>query len=197
MTEPAPASTSRIQQAVRIVIAVVAVMWVVELVDAIILDDALERQGIQPRSLGGLDGILFAPFLHDGLGHLIANTIPLAVLTALVLIGGIPRWVQVSVIVIVAGGLATWVLARSANHIGASGLVFGYLGFLLAAGFFERSLRAIALGVVTGLAYGGLLFGVLPTRPGISWESHLFGLAAGILAAWALARRTAKPAPAA
>ena len=144
MTQPAP-TTSRLQEAVRIVIAVVAVMWIVEIVDVVILDDALERQGIQPRRLRGLDGVLFAPFLHDGLGHLIANTIPLAVLTALVLIRGVPHWLRVSVIVIVAGGLATWVLARSANHIGASGLVFGYLGFLLAAGFFERSLRSRAL----------------------------------------------------
>ena len=195
MTEPAP-RPSRLQQAARIVVTVVVVMWAIELVDAIILDDALERQGIQPRRVRGLDGILFAPFLHDGIGHLIANTIPLAVLTALVLIRGVPRWAEVSAIVIVAGGLATWVLARSANHIGASGLVFGYLGFLLAAGFFERSLKAFALGAVTGLAYGGLLFGVLPTRPGISWESHLFGLLAGILAAWALSRRRTAPEPA-
>lgn len=173
----------------RIVIAVVAVLWIVEIVDVVLLDDALERQGIQPRQLRGLDGILLAPFLHNGFGHLIANTLPLAVLTALVLVRGVPRWIEVSAIVIVAGGLATWVLARSANHIGASGVVFGYLGFLLAAGFFERSLRAIALGIVTGLAYGGLLWGVLPTRPGISWESHLFGLLAGGLAAWALSRR--------
>ena len=188
---PAQAPPSRLEQAVRIVIAVVAIMWLGELVDAIILDDTLERQGIQPRSLRGLDGILIAPFLHDGLGHLIANTIPLAVLTGLVLIGGTRRWIQVSVVVILVGGFATWLLARSANHIGASGLVFGYLGFMLAAGFFERSLRDIALGVVTGLAYGGLLFGVLPTRPGISWEGHLFGLAAGVLAAWGLSRRRA------
>ncbi len=188
VTEPVQ-STSRLQQAVRIVIAVVAVLWIVEIVDVVLLDDALERQGIQPRQLRGLDGILLAPFLHNGFGHLIANTLPLAVLTALVLVRGVPRWIEVSAIVIVAGGLATWVLARSANHIGASGVVFGYLGFLLAAGFFERSLRAIALGIVTGLAYGGLLWGVLPTRPGISWESHLFGLLAGGLAAWALSRR--------
>ena len=110
-------------------------------------------------------------------------------LGALVLLRGIPRWFQVTAVVIVAGGLATWLLARSATHIGASGVVFGYLGFLLAAGFFERSLRAITLGVVTGLAYGGLLWGVLPTRPGISWESHLFGLLAGGLAAWWLLAR--------
>ncbi len=167
----------------------VIVMWVVEIVDVALLDDALERQGIQPRRLRGLDGVLLAPLLHDGFGHLIANTIPLAILSGLVLVRGVRRWIEVTAIVVVAGGLGTWVLARSANHVGASGVVFGYLGYLLAAGFFERSIRAVALGVVTGLAYGGLLWGVLPTRPGISWESHLFGLLAGVLAAWAVSRQ--------
>ena len=165
-------------------IAVIGALWLVEIVDVLLLDHALERQGIQPRDLSGLDGILLAPLLHDDFAHLISNTIPLAVLSALVLLRGVPRWLRVTTIVVVVGGLATWLLARSANHIGASGVVFGYLGFLLAAGFFERSARAIALGAVTGLAYGGLLWGVLPTRPGISWESHLFGLLAGGLAAW-------------
>lgn len=180
---------SLLLRAARVLIAVIAVLWLVEIIDVLLLDHALERQGIQPRSWGGLDGILLAPFLHDDYAHLMSNTIPLAVLGALVLLRGVPRWSQVTAIVILAGGLATWLLARNANHIGASGVVFGYLGFLLAAGFFERSLRAVALGVVTGLAYGGLLLGVLPSRPGISWESHLFGLLAGGLAAWWLLPR--------
>lgn len=165
-------------------IAMIAVLWLVEIIDVLLLDHALERQGIQPRNLSGLDGILLAPLIHDDFAHLISNTIPLAVLSALVLLRGVPRWLQVTAMVVVVGGAATWLLARSANHIGASGVVFGYLGFLLAAGFFERSMRAIAIGAVTGLAYGGLLWGVLPSRPGISWESHLFGLLAGALAAW-------------
>jgi membrane associated rhomboid family serine protease len=180
---------SRLLSAVRVTFAFLAVLWLVEIVDVLFLNDVLERQGIQPRSWGGLDGILLAPFLHDDFAHLISNTVPLAALGALVLLRGIPRWFQVTAVVILVGGLATWLLARSATHIGASGVVFGYLGFLLAAGFFERNPRAMALGVVTGLAYGGLLLGVLPTRPGISWESHLFGLLAGGLAAWWLPRR--------
>lgn len=187
---------SRLLAVARVVIGVIAILWLVEIVDVLFLDHALERQGIQPRSWGGLDGILLAPFLHDDFAHLISNTIPLAVLGAFVLLRGIPRWLQVTAVVIVAGGLATWLLARNANHIGASGVVFGYLGFLLAAGLFERSLRAIALGAVTALAYGGLLWGVLPTRPGISWESHLFGFAAGALAAsWLLNRPAATVQP--
>lgn len=182
-------SGSRILTAIRVMVVFLAVLWLVEIVDVLFLDHELERQGIQPRSWGGLDGILLAPFLHDDFAHLISNTVPLAVLGALVLLHEIPRWFQVTAVVIVVGGLATWLLARSATHIGASGVVFGYLGFLLAAGFFERSLRAVTLGVATGLAYGGLLWGVLPTRPGISWESHLFGLLAGGLAAWWLLPR--------
>jgi len=182
--------TARVLAVGRVVIAVIVTLWLVEIVDVLFLDHALERHGIQPRSWGGLDGILLAPLLHDDFAHLISNTIPLIVLGALVLLRGIPRWFQVTAVVVVAGGLATWLLARDANHIGASGVVFGYLGFLLAAGFFERSLRAVTLGLATGLAYGGLLWGVLPTRAGISWESHLFGLLAGGLAAWWLLPRS-------
>jgi membrane associated rhomboid family serine protease len=185
-------TTSRFLAVARVLIGVIAVLWLVEIIDVLFFDHALERQGIQPRSWGGLDGILLAPFLHDDYAHLISNTVPLAVLGALVLLRGIPRWFQVTAVVIIVGGFATWLLARSANHIGASGVVFGYLGFLLAAGFFERSVRAIALGAITAFAYGGLLWGVLPTRPGISWESHLFGFAAGALAAsWLLSRPAA------
>ncbi|MFC2177065.1 rhomboid family intramembrane serine protease [Actinomycetota bacterium] len=183
MTDSTPA-TSRFLTVTRVVLAVIVALWLIEIIDVLLFDHALERQGIQPRSWSGLDGVLMAPFLHDDYAHLISNTIPLAVLGTLVLLRGIPRWFQVTAVVVVAGGLATWLLARNANHIGASGVVFGYLGFLLAAGFFERSLRAVALGIATGLAYGGLLLGVLPTRPGVSWESHLFGLLAGGAAAW-------------
>lgn len=189
-------TAARMLEVARVVVAVIVVLWLVEIVDSLLLDHALERQGIQPRRWRGLDGVLLAPFLHDDYAHLISNTIPLAVLGALVLLRGIRRWLQVTAFVIIVGGVATWLLARSANHIGASGVVFGYLGFLLAAGFFERSLRAVALGAVTALAYGGLLWGVLPTRPGISWESHLFGLLAGALAArWLLPRRVATVHP--
>ncbi len=182
---PAPASPtrSRVVEIARIVVVVVAVLWLVELLDVLVFDDSLERQGIQPRELDGLDGVLWAPFLHDDFAHLAANTLPLMVLAALVMARSVPRWFRVSLVVVLVGGFATWLMARSGNHVGASGVVFGYLGYLLAAGFFERSLRSVALGVLVAVMYGGLLWGVLPTTPGVSFEGHLFGLLAGVAAA--------------
>ena len=189
MSDNGRTAPSLLSEIVRVVVVVVALLWIVEIVDVVVLNDSLERRGIKPRTAGGLVGILFAPFLHDDFPHLIANTIPLAVLGALVLVRGVPRWLRVTAIVVIAGGAATWLLARRGNHIGASGVLFGYLGYLLAAGFFERSTRTIAIGVVAGFLYGGLLWGVLPTAPGVSWESHLFGALAGGLAAFALSGR--------
>lgn len=180
---------SRFIQIAQIIGAAVLLIWLVEIVDVALLDDALERRGIQPRTLGGLQGVALAPLLHDDFGHLLANSLPLLLLGALVLTHGVRQWLAATGIIVVVGGLATWLLARDANHIGASGVVFGWLAYLLAAAFFERSLRAIVVGVVAFLLYGGLLFGVLPGRPGVSWESHLFGAAAGVLAAWILARQ--------
>ncbi len=174
-----------------------AVLVAIELVDAFLLGDRLERHhGLLPRTLSGLDGIAGAPLLHDDLTHVAANLLPLIVLGGLVLLRGLDRFLMVTAIVVVGGGLATWVAARSGNHIGASGLVFGYLGYLLAAAFFERSFRSIAVAVLVGLVYGGLLWGVLPTNPGVSFEGHLFGLLAGIAAARLTAPRSRQPAAA-
>lgn len=180
--------------ALRVLLAAVAVLWLVEIVDARILDDALERQGIQPRTVGGLDGILWAPFLHDDIGHLLANTVPLIVLGGLVLLRGVPRWTRITAIVVILGGTGTWLFARSGNHIGASSVVFGYLGALVGAAFFERSIRAILIGLAAGLLYGGLVWGILPTGGGVSWEGHLFGLGGGAAAAWLLSPRRPDPA---
>ncbi len=180
--------------ALPVMLAIVVSLFVIELVDTWILDDRFERQGIMPREVSGLDGVAWAPMLHDDFTHVVANALPLLVLGGLVLLRGVDRFLQVTAVVVVVGGLATWLLARSGNHIGASGLVFGYLGYLLASAFFERSFRAIVVAVLVGLLYGGLLWGVLPTNPAISFEGHLFGLLAGILAARVTAPRRAAPA---
>jgi membrane associated rhomboid family serine protease len=169
----------------------VAVMWLVELVDSVFLDDAWERQGILPRTISGLDGIVWAPFLHGSFGHLASNTVPFLILGGIIVATrDVRTWVLVTLIVAAAGGLAVWVLARGKVHLGASILVFGYIGYLLVAGFVERSLMGVVIGVVVFLLYGGtLVFGILPVRTGVSWEGHLFGAAAGVLAAFAVSRR--------
>ena len=179
---------SPVQQAIQLIVVITAFMWVLEAVDALVFDHGLDRQGIIPRSWGGLDGILWGPWLHGGFGHLLANTVPFLILGTFVASGGIRRWLSVTVFVMVVGGLATWLLARSAIHIGVSGLVFGYAGFLLVAGFVEKSLRGVAVAVVVGVLFGGMVLrGITPVASWVSWESHLFGLCAGVLAAFVIA----------
>ena len=168
----------------------VAALWLIELVDQLVFHQTLDRNGIRPRSANGLPGILVAPFLHGGIGHLLANSAPLLVLGWLVLLRGMAVFLTVSAIAIVVGGLGVWLFASpNTIHIGASGLIFGYLGYLLLRGYFERSVASILVAVVVGVLYGGALWSVLPSRPGISWEGHLFGFLAGALAARLLTNR--------
>ena len=174
-----------------IIAGVLALMWVIEIVDTVALNDRLQGNGIQPRTTEGIDGILWAPFLHGGFRHLISNSIPFAILSGLTLVRGIQRWVAASAIIIVLGGALVWLLAIGSNevHIGASGWVFGLFGFLVASAVFERRPLAIGLALVALVLYGGtILFGFVP-RPGLSWEGHLFGFIAGVVAARALTPR--------
>ncbi len=164
--------------------------WVIEAVDSVLLDDRLERYGIHPRDVDGLVGVASSPFLHGPWRHLIANTVPFAVLGALVLTRGRAVWLQATVFIALVGGAATWLLGRGGNHIGASGVVFGYLGFLVASAVVERSVRAILAAVAAVVLYGGIVWGVVPSG-NVSWEGHLFGLLAGVAAAFAVRR----PAP--
>ncbi len=181
-------SRSPVVQAAQLVIIVVALMWLIEGADRLLLSSRLDQHGIVPRSFGGLDGILWAPFLHGGFGHLFANTMPFIILGLLIALEGPRRLLAVSLVVIVVGGVATWLLARPAVHIGASGLVFGYAGFLLVAGFVERSIKGVGVALIVGVLFGGMVLrGITPVSSFVSWESHLFGLGAGVLAAFALA----------
>jgi membrane associated rhomboid family serine protease len=158
--------------------------WSVELVDRVVFGGSLERFGIHPRDVGGLWGILAAPLLHVGWLHLVANTGPFLVLGWLVMLRRISDFLVVTAMAILIGGLGVWLVgAGNSIHVGASGLIFGYLGYLLARGYFERSLWAVLLGVAALLLYGGVLWGVLPGQPGISWEGHLFGFIGGAAAA--------------
>lgn len=180
----------RIKSGVLVMASLIAVMWVLEIVDSLFLDQGLNAYGVHPRTIDGLWGILLAPFLHGGFSHLSANTAPFAVLGLLLYLRGIGDFLGATAIITVLGGLAVWTVgAGNSVHIGASGLIFGYLGFLLLAGFFERSLRGLLVAVLVGFLYGGVLYGVLPGQPGVSWEGHLFGFLAGVAAARLIARR--------
>ena len=158
-------------------------MWIVELIDQL-PHMQLDRYGIHPRSAAGLLGIVTAPFLHAGFRHLMVNSLPFVVLGGTVLLSGLRVFWGVTIFVILVGGLGVWLFAGSfSNHIGASGLIFGYLGFLLARGLLEKSFASMLIAGAILLAYGGLLFGLLPLQAGVSWQGHLFGFLAGIGAA--------------
>lgn len=168
----------------QLMFGLVGIMWVVEIVNQLVFGDALDRFGIAPRSVPGLVGIALAPFLHADFAHLIANTFPFLVLGWWVLLRGLEMFIEVSLIVILVSGFGVWLFAApNTITIGASGVVFGYLGFLLLRGFFERSWVAMFFSVLVLLGYGSLIWGVLPLVPGVSWQGHLFGLVGGGLAA--------------
>ena len=161
-----------------------AVIWLVEFVDWLVLNGALDGNGIKPRERDGLRGILLAPFLHFGFRHVAANTVPFVFLGGLVGLRRIGDLLLVSAAIIVIGGFALWLFGPAHSvHAGASGLIFGYVGFLLLRGYFERSPVAILVAIVVGVVYAGALPGMFPGQPGISWQGHLFGFAGGVLAA--------------
>ncbi|TDB82107.1 rhomboid family intramembrane serine protease [Actinomadura sp. KC216] len=168
--------------------SVTAVMWVLELFDHA-SDGWFDRFGIQPRDVNDLPDIFTAPFMHGGLGHLMANTVPFVVLGFIAAARGIAKFLVMSLIVIVVGGLGVW-FTSSANTLGSSILIFGFFGYLVGRGIFERRLVDIAIAVAVVAVYGTMLFGVIPGDAGISWQGHLFGLIGGVLGAWILRRAT-------
>ncbi|MDX6719485.1 MAG: hypothetical protein QOJ63_1739 [Solirubrobacteraceae bacterium] len=175
--------------ALRLVVAMVAVMWITEVID-LAVGHRLDGYGIHPRDVDGLPEIVSAPFLHAGFGHLISNTIPFAVMGAAIALGGLARVALVTVIVGVVSGLGVWLVAPSNEvHLGASGLVFGYASYLVTRGVLSRRLIEIVIGVAVVAVWGiGLLQGLLPQER-ISWQAHLFGAIGGVIAAFLLAGR--------
>jgi membrane associated rhomboid family serine protease len=178
------------------VAAMVAVMWVVEGLDAAGLN--LDSNGIHPRDADTLPDIAFAPFLHSGWGHLVGNTVPFLILGGAIALSGLVRTAAVTGIVALVGGLGTWLIGPSnTNHIGASGLVFGFAAYLIARGVYSRRPLHLAVGLIVLGVYGTtLLFGLMPT-PGVSWQGHLFGAVGGVVAARALHAATRRTSPAA
>ena len=162
----------------------VAIFWLLEILDQFVFRGSLDYFGIIPHQVIGLRGILFAPFLHGDFPHLIANTVPFLILGWLVMLQETSDFFIVTGLTMLVGGLGVWLFAAPGSiHIGASILIFGYLGFLLLRGYFQRNIPSILLSILVFLLYGGTIWGVLPSRPGISWQGHLFGFLGGVLAA--------------
>ena len=173
----------------RLVVALAALMWVSEIVDSL-ADHRLDRYGIEPRDGDGLVGIVAAPFLHAGFGHLLSNSVPFLVMGFAIAFKGAVRVLAVTVVVGLISGVGTWLVAPDDTlHVGASGVVFGYATYLLSRGFFDRDLLELAIGFLVGAIWGTALIGGLLPQEGISWQGHLFGAVGGIVAARLLARR--------
>ena len=183
-----------VSDAAKILLALVALMWAVEVVD-VIADHQLDQYGIEARDVDGLDGIVTAPFLHVGFAHLISNTIPFVIMGLLIAVEGARRLVWVFAIVAVVSGLGTWLVAPEGTiHVGASGVVFGFSTYLIARGWFNRRPGQVAIGLVVLALWGSVLLGGRHPQEGISWQGHLFGAIGGVVAARVLARGDAEPA---
>ncbi|WP_195165446.1 rhomboid family intramembrane serine protease [Mycobacteroides abscessus] len=179
-----------------LVASFVALLYVVEGIDSV-TGHRLDENGIRPLETDSLDGILFAPLLHANWGHLVANTVPALVLGFLAAAAGVGRFLSATAIIWLLGGVGTWLIGNiglpyETNHIGASGLIFGWLTYVIVRGFFNRSVGQILIGAVVLVLYGGVLWGVLPGQFGVSWQGHLSGAVAGVLAAYWLSGRERK-----
>lgn len=167
-------------------IAIVALILVAVEIVNIVTGRWLNQFSLIPRELEYLGFIFTSPFLHANLGHFSANFVPLLVLSFLLMQFGYKRYLVVTLRLFVIIGLLVWIFARDARHVGASGIIYGYFGYLLLAGFLSKQISLILISLAVAFFYGGMIWGVLPSGPFVSWESHLFGFIAGLFLAWRL-----------
>lgn len=185
----------RPKQAAVVILSLTALLYLVELVNTVGFDGRLVRFGIEPRDVSGLDGVVWAPLLHGSWQHLFANTVPILLFGFLVLAAGLGPWISTTVLIWVTSGLGVWLTGADGVTVGASGVAFGWLAFLLVRGIFNRSVGQIVLALVLLFYWGGALLGLLPGNPGISWQAHLFGALGGVFAAWLTAKANASRQP--
>ena len=166
-----------------------AVLWAVHLLNGMLLDGRLLQLGVQP-SRSPFWHVFSAPLIHGSTDHLLANSLPFVLLGSLVLTRGRQHFWRVTLVGAICSGLGIWFFAPAfsqgylSRHVGASGVIFGYLGDLLLLGWFERRAASVLLSLITAIAFGNMVFGVLPAEPDVSWQGHLFGFLGGVLAAW-------------
>ncbi len=172
---------------------IVGFLWLLEAVDQA-SGNSLDQYGITPRTDDGLVGVFAAPFLHGGWEHLASNSVPFFVLGVIVLLDGWRAWLTVTLTIVVVSGATVWLVSPAGSlTLGASGVVFGWLTYLIVRGVYTRAPGQVALGVVVFLFYGGLLWGVLPTDELVSWQGHLGGAIGGVIAAGRQRRRPVNP----
>ncbi|MGA5166891.1 MULTISPECIES: rhomboid family intramembrane serine protease [Streptomyces] len=180
----------RVKAAAALMGAWVALLWLLEGVD-LLTGHALDAYGVSPREVAELRDLVPAAFLHFGFGHVAANTVPLLVFGFLAALGGVRRFLAVAALIVVVDGLGVWLVSPAYSvTAGASGLIFGLFGYLLVRGFVDRKPADIVVGLLIGAVWGGtILLGITPTQSGVSWQGHLFGLLAGVAAAFVFRRR--------
>lgn len=176
------------------IIVLTAICWLVFVVNNLVLGGRYDAYGIVPRHVSSLLGIIWAPFLHASFRHIAANTVPLLVLGGIICARSRSEFAIVTLAGIVLGGALTWLVARPACHIGASGLIFSYFGYLASLALFRRTFGALCLSVICLIGYGGIIRGLMPTSAAISWEGHAAGLLAGVLVGWLASKLDKTPA---
>lgn len=174
--------TLQASQQFKVVVLMFVLITVIEVIN-LFTGRFLNQFGNIPRHLAALPGIVIGPFLHGNIWHYTSNIVPLCIFTFLMLQHGTKRFAWLSCWIVLITGLLVWLFGRQAIHIGMSGLLYGYFGYLLLAGFISRKPKLIGISLVVGFFYGGLIFGVLPAGPFVSWESHLFGFLSGVAGA--------------
>lgn len=178
------ATQARLLSSIRFPLLFLLLIWSLHLIQVVTSFD-FGFLGILPQRAEGLKGVLFAPLVHGDFAHLISNSVPLFVLTAIIMFFYRKVAISTFVMIYILTGLAVWAFARgSVFHIGASGVVYGLVSFVFWTGIFRRSLKAIVLALIVTFLYSGMFFGILPNQEGISWESHLLGAVVGIFAAY-------------
>jgi membrane associated rhomboid family serine protease len=202
MSTPVPTIKRETREGLTLLAGIVALMWLIEVINT--LDsNRLDNDGIYPRNVDHLWGIFTAPFLHVSFAHLIGNTVPFVFMGVIIALRGAGRLALVTLIVIVIGGLGTWLVSpahagtgQPIVTVGASGVVFGYASYLLTRGVFDRSVLELMTGVVVAVVWGGALLASLVPHQQVSWQGHVCGAIAGVIAAWWLASQHAKHRPA-
>jgi membrane associated rhomboid family serine protease len=174
-------------QGLRVILGLAALMVAVQVINSL-TGNSLVYHGLFPRTVSGLQGIVFSPFLHGSVRHLLSNLLPFVVLSWLVATEGLQRYVRVVLLISLLGGLMVWVVGRPVLHVGASGLIFGLWTYVLARAWYQRNLISLGIAVIALFGYSGLIFGFIPV-PGVSIESHLCGALAGIFVAWLMHSR--------
>lgn len=175
---------------VQIIGIIIAIFWSIEIINQYFFGDRLDAFGIVPRNIIGLRGIILSPFLHADFNHLLANTFPFAILGWFVMLQETRDFFIVSLFSMLFSGVGVWLFAQPYSiTVGASGVIFGYLGFLLFRGYFQRNIPSIALSLLVVFLYGGMIWGVLPSNPHVSWLAHLCGFIGGIWTAKKIANQ--------